>query len=306
MMVRRPLAETTQSPVARALLRSAARDEAPPQTPDKVAAALGLALPTSLTAVGVKAAAGSAGAAKVGLWGTSMGVAHMAKLVLVSAALSGVVFVGARQAVRHRDPPSRAASVPALHSRVPRARSAVSTPPPEQQPAPPIADAESAPEPRPAPAPVRAVGSLRVPTSSLAVQLPPAAEPPSAPVAAFPAPGLADTAPSSPLAARTRAAAPASAAALRLEREVKWLDAARRALAEGRPALAMSLLDQRQAQIGAGTLYPESVIVRVQALLALGRRTDAEHAAEAILASAPGSRHADALRSLLGSASARP
>jgi hypothetical protein len=81
--------------------------------------------------------------------------------------------------------------------------------------------------------------------------------------------------------------------------EVASLDAARRALARGNAASAVSLLVAHEARFPSGTLTPEARVLRIRALLAAGRRAEAERLASQFLAANPGSPHAARIRSLL-------
>jgi outer membrane protein assembly factor BamD (BamD/ComL family) len=80
------------------------------------------------------------------------------------------------------------------------------------------------------------------------------------------------------------------------------LDQARAALKRGDAAVALSALDQRQAEVGAGMLGPEATVTRVEALLGQGNRDAASGLAERFWAEHPRGVHADRLRSLLGGA----
>jgi outer membrane protein assembly factor BamD (BamD/ComL family) len=84
-----------------------------------------------------------------------------------------------------------------------------------------------------------------------------------------------------------------------LLQEVASLDAARRALARGNAANAVSLLVAHETRFPSGTLTPEARVLRIRALLAAGRRDEAEKLASQFLAANPGSPHAARIRSLL-------
>jgi hypothetical protein len=81
--------------------------------------------------------------------------------------------------------------------------------------------------------------------------------------------------------------------------EVAALDAARSALAAPNPERALALLDAHDGRFQPPQLGPESTLLRVETLLALGRGADARPLGERFLASAPGSTHAERMRKLL-------
>lgn len=328
----RRLVQTTRNELAGALLRSAERDVAPPQTSARVATGLGIALPTTLGAVGTKAALASAATAKGGLLGTSMTVVGMGKIVVLSAVCTGSVLLGAQAMVEGVDgrPGRQGAALGAgsatRATRLP-SRSAVGAQPDiarqsDQAPLPSIeasseptvdsrkgtvlgAEADSTTPGRatvqtPQRPRMSADGSTRESSESAASLPLPASGAPSVPRVAYcgaPAPSARRPEPA------TEQARPAS---LQLEREVALLDASRRALSRGRPSEALQLLERHGAEIPGGILRPEGIILRVKALLALGRRADAERAVLPVLREAPQSRHADVLRALLSSAHEHP
>lgn len=84
-----------------------------------------------------------------------------------------------------------------------------------------------------------------------------------------------------------------------LSRELALLDGARSALYHGQSAKALSLLDRREREVGAGALAPEATVLRVHALMRRGDRAGAERVALAFLTTAPRGPHADRLRALL-------
>ena len=93
---------------------------------------------------------------------------------------------------------------------------------------------------------------------------------------------------------------PASASARsQLEAEVIQIDAARDALKAGDVRAAMALLDQYQAHERTGTLDREATILRIDALVRLSRRAEAETSARAFLREFPHDPHASKLNQLL-------
>lgn len=98
--------------------------------------------------------------------------------------------------------------------------------------------------------------------------------------------------------AEEAAVAPEPATASVLD-EVASLDHARHALADGSAAEALALLTQHEQRYASGTLAPEARVLRIRALLQLGRRTEAERLADEFLALHPHSPHAAQVRDLL-------
>ncbi|HET9934380.1 MAG TPA: hypothetical protein VFQ35_26940, partial [Polyangiaceae bacterium] len=92
--------------------------------------------------------------------------------------------------------------------------------------------------------------------------------------------------------------APHAATGADLAREIAVLDSARRALAAGNPAEALNRLDGEQP-LSVRTLAPEATVLRVRALLRLGRRSAARAVVERFAHDAPGSPQLAVLRELL-------
>lgn len=87
--------------------------------------------------------------------------------------------------------------------------------------------------------------------------------------------------------------------------EVRALDNARAALRDGRPEAALRALSRYQARFPSGSLGPEADVVRIEALLAMGRTTEAHSLAERYLdhhGDSPAARH---VRSLITSEDGR-
>jgi hypothetical protein len=84
----------------------------------------------------------------------------------------------------------------------------------------------------------------------------------------------------------------------RLAEEIGWLDGARHELAAGQPPSALALLDRYDREFPAGALKPESIVLRVEALVAAKDRATAVAVAERSLPSLP-EKYADKIRRLL-------
>jgi hypothetical protein len=144
--------------------------------------------------------------------------------------------------------------------------------------------------------------------------LPSAAIAPSAPVLASPA--ITPAAEAIPSAAnegqaarRDMAASRPSAAARtppreildaeQLQEERRLLDRAHSRLVAGRPSETLSAVDQYQARFTNPALLPEALYLRMEAVLVLGRKTEARRLAERIVASYPDGPHAARARSVV-------
>jgi hypothetical protein len=84
-----------------------------------------------------------------------------------------------------------------------------------------------------------------------------------------------------------------------LEREMRLLDAARRALARNAAAEALTTLRAYASEFEDGSLVPEARVLEVRALLAAGERERASALGRHIIAANPQGRHAEAVRALL-------
>jgi RNA polymerase sigma-70 factor (ECF subfamily) len=89
------------------------------------------------------------------------------------------------------------------------------------------------------------------------------------------------------VAAKLRELAPVALAAPTLAEETRVLESAQRALAEGRPGAALSLLGEHERRFPNGALVEERSAARVLSLCALGRVEEAKRAAEAFIGAAP-------------------
>jgi hypothetical protein len=116
---------------------------------------------------------------------------------------------------------------------------------------------------------------------------------------------LAPTAPPSappvvPRAAKEGALPAADPGATTLPAELGLLDDARRALAAGEPARALSILDGYPARFPDGAMAPEATMLRVEALVRAGDRAGAIRVADGLLKGDPHSPYAARVQSLLG------
>ncbi len=89
------------------------------------------------------------------------------------------------------------------------------------------------------------------------------------------------------LSAEKSAGSARSPAASKLAHEVAALDRAREAAAQRNPAYTLKLLDAYQRQFPNGSLLPEAQLLRIEALVQSGRRTQAQPIARSLLQSAP-------------------
>ncbi len=85
----------------------------------------------------------------------------------------------------------------------------------------------------------------------------------------------------------------------RLAEEVRLLDNARRALETENAREALDALRAREKKFGAGVLGPEATALEVQALLADGRRAEAEAIGRRFLARSPNDPQSSRIRALL-------
>jgi hypothetical protein len=116
------------------------------------------------------------------------------------------------------------------------------------------------------------------------------AEPPAASV-----PVIASAAPSAERTAPTRPGSSSDS----LSRELQALELAHRALAQHNPRTALGVLDRYRAEFPHGRLASEEVLLRVQALVALGDRAGAQSLADAYSAANPSSPYSRRLREIV-------
>lgn len=145
---------------------------------------------------------------------------------------------------------------------------------------------------------VQAATSARAPTTG-----------PIAPVAgesrASAAASAVPTTPRSAVPAISESAAPPVSSASSLKIEMQELEAVRRAIAQGRGAEAIGLLDVFAAQHPRARLSEEAAVLRIEALMASGASGQARSMAEEFLRTHPNSAFGDRMRSLAGDGGAR-
>jgi TolA-binding protein len=126
-----------------------------------------------------------------------------------------------------------------------------------------------------------------------------AAEPP--PAIDEPAPPIVEAAPpaTEPAAETSPSPAPPTVDARRLAAEVALLDRARTALRTGDASGAIAALDEHRRTFADGMLLAEADLVRIEALLVLGRTADATELGHAFLTRFPHSPLAKRVRSLI-------
>jgi hypothetical protein len=114
--------------------------------------------------------------------------------------------------------------------------------------------------------------------------------------------GVAEVAKTPPAARAAPVAAAASSLPLDTEtlaEEVRSVDRARAALAAGRAAQTLAVLDDYERRFPKRGFAPEALYLRMEALLALGRAAQARAIAERLLASYPNSLHRARARAVL-------
>ncbi|HEY3233949.1 MAG TPA: hypothetical protein VGJ84_04505 [Polyangiaceae bacterium] len=126
------------------------------------------------------------------------------------------------------------------------------------------------------------------PATESARTVSPVADPPLLPSARTSIPTLARSTVERPNDVRRAATIPADAiSAEQLAEETRLVDAARRALAEGRAAQSLVSLDEHQRRFSERRLAPEALYIRMEALLALGRLAEAQSVAQKLLGAYP-------------------
>jgi TolA-binding protein len=106
--------------------------------------------------------------------------------------------------------------------------------------------------------------------------------------------------PSEPAHRAANAPAAPSAPAASISSEIRMLDAARRAQANGDGAGAIRALDEYKKQYPRGVLAEESVLLRIEALAKLGNLPAARALAQKFRAAHPDSPHLRRIDSVLG------
>jgi hypothetical protein len=252
----------------RELLDSARMDVPPAASRGRTLAALGLALAATTTA--------SAGAAA-----TSGAVAIGVVKWVVLSAIGGAIALGTVEGLSppaHRADPAFAA--PAVRARLANELRLLRPPIAPAPSAPPVSSAE----------PVEQPPAVEEPAT---VEQPPAVEA-SAPIASLdPPPPEAPPAP----ALRPVATPPPVALAAELSR----LDEARRAIASGDASKSLELLDSFDREVAHPALGPEASLIRIEALIALGRVDGARRIGERLLSAQPNGAYSQRVRSLLES-----
>jgi hypothetical protein len=234
------------------LLRSWRADAAPSGAKRAAMAALGVGLAASATTGTVSALGGAARAGALGI-----------VKALAGGALAGVVVVGTSTYVQRARAPE--------HSSAPLAKIATVSPasPVRSNVAPAAAPSDKTIEPAAA-----ATVALPAPSPAHPKDDAPNAAVERAPMAA----GTTALAPSPSPSSAAQGAAPLSDRPTSLAREIALLDESRATLGRGDAAGALKLLDRHAQEFPRGSLGPEAVVVRIEALLRLGD----EHSARAI------------------------
>jgi hypothetical protein len=292
----------------RALLRSARVDEPDARAIARAAVALGVG--TSALTVAAGSAAATATVTAVPGAGTAMGTfSKLGTLVVVKwlsiGVVGGLVTTSgveiARTAIVASPDEPAAAVAPAR----PIAKRSSSQPASDLSPIPvPPAPADTADE---AP-PTAAYADLPVdPPPAPARAAPPRVARPGSDALPAAAPGA---------AAGPGAAAPVSTAAftppatnradetprvVSIAEETAMLDRARRALASGNAASALTELESYDQRARARALSTEAAVLRIEALLQAGQRASAVALAQRLLAAQPNGPHANRLRSIVAS-----
>jgi hypothetical protein len=264
----RRLSSSATSKTVRALLQSG-RAGAPPGFKDRAFDVAREALATSAVVAG----AGAAGKGAVaGAWkGASLTTVHWVGI----ACVAGVCTAGALVV-------SRALQQPSVSTRAAERRSP------------------------PAPSEIRSgrAGSDWSPVAVDTASLPlvPAASTSSSPIAQG-APGESSARPAPAPEDHLQASGdPLESSGAKLSPELVPLDLARRAIAAGEPRRALSILDDYDARFPGGVLRSEATMLRIELLLATGRRADAVRLAEGLLARDPNGPYAARIRSIVGAA----
>ncbi|HEX6275444.1 MAG TPA: hypothetical protein VFZ53_20530 [Polyangiaceae bacterium] len=271
----RRLFETSPNPATRALLRAGLGERPPTRALERTAAALGVGVTLSAGTAGATALGGTAVAAAAGA--SAVGAVTIAKWLAIGA-LSGTVVAGGTTLVRRElesVPPAGARRAPAT---------AIQSAPGVS----PLAANERAGDLDPARAaspPFGAEsGTARPGTDLDVIQRSPPNQNPHP----------------------ERATTPPAGDDVSLERrsplsvEVAAVDRARAFLASGAPERALSELAEYDRIRATGTLDRETWILRIDALVALGKRREAEALARSYLERFPRDAHATRLRELAG------
>jgi hypothetical protein len=265
----RPILANNPPERVRALLSSARLDVPPERGRHRTLAALGLGA-TLATTTQLSGATALAAASAAPVAGSATGVALLVTKWAAMGLVAGAVCSGTAVTVREH---ARIASPAAPHDVAEPAA------PPRTE-APPAARFSEVPEPPPVAAERKvAVGSVSA--------MPPSAVPPQ-------------TGPAVAAMPDETTAPPEPGQRPSLMAEIAALDRAQRALAAGQAAAALGELDAYQRQFPSPRLGPEANVVRIQALLAVGRTAEARNLGERLLRREPDGALAQRVRSLLG------
>jgi hypothetical protein len=277
----RRLLATGADDFERRLLRSADEDAPDKGARARVVVALGVATTATATTSASAGASATGAASMVGAGSKVAAVALLkwAGVAVLAAGTTTAIVLGVRPhamapgATTQNVPPTRASSEPSASVPValPEPPSVALTPVAE-----PAHEAQALPQPRDRNGnpthPTRHAGAV----GPLPVVTPFADEPRSA-----------------------LGVPPATPAASALADEVASLDAARDELRAQRPRAAIRALDTYSSRFPGGVLAPEAVVVRIEALVALGDRTQADRLGRRFLAAHPTSPLADRVRATL-------
>jgi hypothetical protein len=258
------LLDATEDPFERMLLGSAQRDRGSHAAQARCGAAIAAAgVIATKSVAAATATSATAAAAATPLVGAGMLVKAVAIGLAVGLGAQGTYVVADQVLSPKRAATARRVEQPRAVENQGRAREAT---PPLPAESPPVEVPAVTEEPRVAQAPAQAT-STALPSQARAA--PPASQPS----------GTADDS---------------------LEREVLLLDEARRAYRVAAYGEALRLLGRHASEFPAGALGPEATMIEVQALLGLGRRSDAEAIAQKHIAFHPNSAVAQRLKMLLG------
>jgi hypothetical protein len=254
-----PLLEISQNSHTRALLEAGRAERAPAEFGDRLRLSLGLGVAVGLAAGTLTASASASTAAAMVQGAASTGGAAASSLGL---AVAKWVVIGALGGGILASSAELAFKPPAV---VPRAANLAAQ----------HAAARAAAAPHRARAPNSEPGELlAAPSSSAALLRPP--KPPDSP---------------------STAALPATESG-QLGREVQTIDAARRALAAGNTALALSELDGYQRIASTGVLDREARVLRIETLFRAGDAARAQQLSAQYLHDFPNDAHAAHVRAL--------
>lgn len=271
-----------------ALLRSARRDHGSLAAQARCIAAVSTTAAAAAHAGGAAAATGASIANAASIAKTAIGGASVGSMVAVKAVAIGLALgLGAHGAILVANHGSKTREEPRTRSMVqstsPRVRGVTAVRERAAEALPALAGSTLVVE-----NPSRASGSP-TPTPPRAAKLAPmrAAATPDM-QAAPPASQLAEPTPDVPATVNDS-----------LEREVALMDEARLACRAKDYVRALTLLDRHQQEFSHGSLGPEALVIRVQALVGLGRRAEAERLARPYLSNYESSPITKRLRSVL-------